>query len=163
MAKCMCASLSPPPLPVPCLSLSVGVLCCAQRLALGGGSAAHLTPRRLRGSRAQDCEQSLEGAGGGCRFMDDNRLCVSCANHCVLMASWSSCLLVSSAAQAAGGRECYAYDSAQQWCADHQSNVNCHDGAEDWALPPVGNSAGDQYHTSWCGARPSRPSPLAPC
>lgn len=105
MAKCMCASLSPPPLPVPCLSLSVGVLCCAQRLALGGGSAAHLTPRRLRGSRAQDCEQSLEGAGGGCRFMDDNRLCVSCANHCVLMASWSSCLLVSSAAQAAGGRE----------------------------------------------------------
>jgi len=26
---------------------------------------------------------------------------------------------------------------------------NCNDGGEDWALPPVGSSDADQYHTGW--------------
>eukprot|EP00286_Rhodomonas_abbreviata_P018760 CAMPEP_0181300898 /NCGR_PEP_ID=MMETSP1101-20121128/7136_1 /TAXON_ID=46948 /ORGANISM="Rhodomonas abbreviata, Strain Caron Lab Isolate" /LENGTH=835 /DNA_ID=CAMNT_0023406167 /DNA_START=13 /DNA_END=2522 /DNA_ORIENTATION=- len=44
---------------------------------------------------------------------------------------------------------CYAYNAAQVWCASNTNNVYCNDGGADWALPPIGTSAGDQYSTSW--------------
>mmetsp|Transcript_31775 Transcript_31775/g.64436 ORF Transcript_31775/g.64436 Transcript_31775/m.64436 type:complete len:274 (+) Transcript_31775:103-924(+) len=100
----------------------------------------HEQKRFLAKCMSQDCEQSLEGTKGGCRFMDENGLC-------------------------------YAYNSAQLWCVDHMTNVNCHDGAEDWAIPPIGNVDGGQYATKWmpkkdakvAGDYPSEPDYSCSC
>ena len=42
---------------------------------------------------------------------------------------------------------CYAYNSAQMWCANGGSSTYCHDGGADWGQPPLGTST--QAKTGW--------------
>ena len=42
---------------------------------------------------------------------------------------------------------CYAYNSAQMWCANGGSSTYCHDGGANWGQPPIGAST--QAQTGW--------------
>ena len=42
---------------------------------------------------------------------------------------------------------CYAYGSAQMWCANGGDSTYCHDGGENWAMAPLGSS--DEHQTGW--------------
>ena len=42
---------------------------------------------------------------------------------------------------------CYAYNSAQMWCANGGSAAWCNDGGENWAQPPLGTATTRQ--TGW--------------
>jgi len=43
---------------------------------------------------------------------------------------------------------CYAYGSAQKWCADHLTYAGCNDGGAKWGAPPVGTASSTEA-TEW--------------
>lgn len=44
---------------------------------------------------------------------------------------------------------CYAYPTAQQWCADNPGGVGCTDGGADWAAAPFGTASATGAAANW--------------
>jgi len=57
---------------------------------------------------------------------------------------------------------CYAYETAQQWCANNLDNAYCNDGGEDWAVPPVGTNKNGALGTTWMPKEDAAPVNAGP-